>query len=100
MVLSRSRIVAVHPPISGLASMQFWMLPDSLCFQNKTSIRDNLVLLIESFDDGIIPACQGTEVDLTQLKASFVVFDRDKHILTLADAFHGSFRPNCPRPPH
>ena len=77
--------------------MQFWMLPDGLCFQNKTSIRDNLVPLIESFDDGIIPACQGTEVDLTQLKASFVVFDREKHILMFADGLHGRFRHDWPR---
>lgn len=30
-------------------SMQFWMLPDGLCFQNETSIRDNRVLHVQPF---------------------------------------------------
>src|SRR5258708_38799920 len=91
MVLSRSRIVAVHPPISGLASMQFWMLPDGLCFQNVTSIRDNCVLHVQPFQHPVVSICRRTDPDSAQMKASFVILDRAKHKLTSADGLECCF---------
>src|SRR6266852_5242715 len=74
------------------ASVQLGMLADGLGFQDETSIRDNLVLHLQSFQHQVKPACCGTKPNLAQCETSVIVFDRNKHEPPFADRLHGRFR--------